>query len=88
MAAPPKTKPPSPAPPSARDRTSAVVSATLILLTVLGIVTVFWEPLTALAVGAPAGGTVGESHAPAADGGASAPASPSVETAADGSTSS
>jgi hypothetical protein len=89
MPAPPKAKPPTPATPITRDRTSTVVTATLILLTALGVVTVFWEPLTALAVGTPAGETVGEARAPAADGGASANAPPSVGTAAaDASTSS
>ena len=79
MAATPKAKapvPPSPAP--RRDRTSTVVTATLILLTALGIVTVFWEPLTALAVGAPASEPVGEARAATADAGAS----PSVTGAA------
>jgi hypothetical protein len=46
----------------------------LIFLTVLGVVTVFWEPLTALAVGAPAGETTAEPHAPVVDAGATAPA--------------
>jgi hypothetical protein len=45
----------------------------LIFLTVLGVVTVFWEPLAALAVGAPAGEPTTESHAPAVDAGAAAP---------------
>jgi hypothetical protein len=67
MAAPPKTKPPAAA--ARADRTSAVVSATLILLTVLGVVTVFWEPLAALAGGAPAAESVGEKRAAAGDGG-------------------
>ena len=80
MAAPPKTKPTS-APSragSGPDRTSTVVAAALILLTGLGVVTVFWEPLTALALGAPAGEAVGESHAPlpVSDGGASGSALP------------
>jgi len=30
------------------DRTSAVVAGTLILLTVVGVLTVFWEPLGAI----------------------------------------
>ena len=74
MGAPPKAKPPSaPERGASTDRTSSVVAATLILLTALGVVTVFWEPLAALAVGAPVGETVGEARAPspAADGGAS-----------------
>jgi hypothetical protein len=55
MAVTPKAKPPLTPPARAKaDRTSAVVAATLILLTVLGIVTVFWEPLAALAMGTPA----------------------------------
>ena len=88
MAAPPKTK--SPAAPSASgpDRTSAVVSATLILLTVLGVVTVFWEPLAALAGGAPASEAVGETRAATSDGGVGALASPSGTAALDGSSSS
>ncbi|HVU50955.1 MAG TPA: hypothetical protein VHL80_09735 [Polyangia bacterium] len=84
MAAPPKTKPPSA--PATQDRTSAVVSATLILLTVLGVVTVFWEPLTALAGGAPATEAVGETRAAAPDAGALA--APSATAAADASGSS
>ena len=85
---------PSPAPASA-DRTSTVVTSTLILLTLLGVVTVFWEPLAALAVGAPAAESVGESRGPAADAGSVAsPSVPSAGTTApagvalDGSTSS
>ena len=86
MAAPPKTKP-SPAP-ATPDRTSAVVSAAMILLTALGVVTVFWEPLAALAGGAPASEAVGESRAATSDGGAGALASPSGTAALDGSSSS
>src|SRR5580704_12226060 len=72
MAATPKAKP-SPAAPSARaDRTSAVVTATLILLTATGVVTIFWEPLTALAVGAPSTETVAEPRTGAGDAGAAA----------------
>jgi hypothetical protein len=71
MAAPPKTKPPTSPPLPGPDRTSAIVSATLILLTVLGVVTVFWEPLAALAGGAPAAETVGETRAATPDAGAS-----------------
>ena len=53
------------------DRTSAVVTTMLIVLTVLGVVTIFWEPLTALALGTPATDTVTEPRAPTAtDGGA------------------
>jgi hypothetical protein len=61
---------PSP-PPVSADRTSAVVTATLILLTALGVVTVFWEPLAALAMGAPATEARSEVEArgPGADGG-------------------
>jgi len=56
---------PSP-PPVSADRTSAVVTATL-----LGVVTVFWEPLAALAMGAPATEARSEVEArgPGADGG-------------------
>jgi hypothetical protein len=48
---------PSPAPPPPRrpERTSAVITGTLIFLTALGIVTVFWEPLAAVAVGSSGG---------------------------------
>jgi hypothetical protein len=53
----------------------------LIFLTVLGVLTVFWEPLTALAVGAPASETTGETHAVTVDAGAAAP----VATPADAS---
>jgi hypothetical protein len=51
------------------DRTSTVVVGTMILLTVLGVVTVFWEPLAAIA----GGGSQGEANEPRAftpDGGA------------------
>jgi hypothetical protein len=73
MAATPKTKPTSAPTRAARaDRTSAVVTATLILLTALGIVTVFWEPLTALAVGAPAAESMAETRTPVGDAGAPA----------------
>jgi len=62
------------APPSAGpDRTSTVVAGTLIFLTALGVLTVFWEPLAALAVGTPAPEAVSEPHAPAVDAGAAAP---------------
>ncbi len=82
MPATPKAKQPPTQPPPRRvdqnsaplrrvDRTSAVVTTTLIVLTVLGVVTIFWEPLTALALGTPATDTVTEPRAPtAADGGA------------------
>ncbi len=71
MAATPKAKPSSPASPNAgADRTSAVVTATLILLTATGVVTIFWEPLTALAGGAPATETAAEPRAGAGDAGA------------------
>jgi hypothetical protein len=50
---------------------------TLIVLTVLGVVTIFWEPLTALALGTPATDTVTEPRAATAnDGGA--PVAPST----------
>jgi len=83
MAGPPKTKPPTA--PSTPDRTSAVVSATLILLTVLGVVTVFWEPLAALAGGAPAAEAVGEAHPAGADAGTLAPSVPGAASDASGS---
>jgi hypothetical protein len=48
---------------SPKDKTSTVVTATLVGLALLGVGTIFWEPLAALAVGAPPteGGDV---HAP------------------------
>jgi hypothetical protein len=83
MPATPKTKPPAAPTPAARpDRTSSVVAGTLILLTVLGVVTVFWEPLAAFAGGGPTAASVGEARTSAADGGASAPSSPSVSGSA------
>jgi hypothetical protein len=80
MPATPKAKqPPTQAPPRRVDRTSAVVTTTLIVLTVLGVVTIFWEPLTALALGTPATDTVTEPRGPTAtDGGA--PLSPTTST--------
>ena len=79
MAATPKAKPsPAPSPTPRPDRTSTVVTGTLILLTVLGVVTVFWEPLAALASGAPAADSMGEARPSSADGGAGAAPSPSV----------
>jgi hypothetical protein len=52
----------------------------LILLTALGVVTVFWEPLAALAGGAQTSEAVGEARAtnPGGDGGASAAVPPST----------
>jgi hypothetical protein len=76
----PKVK--APPAPSAPDRTSAVVTATLILLTALGVVTVFWEPLTALALGAPTADSVAEPRAPAVDAGPGGAPSPSTNGAA------
>jgi hypothetical protein len=70
MAATPKGKPNAPTPASKTDRTSTVVGATLILLTVLGVVTVFWEPLAALAVGAPPTDTTVDTRAAGGDAGA------------------
>jgi hypothetical protein len=79
MPATPKTKPSAPPAPAARpDRTSAVVTATLILLTALGVITVFWEPLTALAVGAPPTESVAETRGISGDGGVAATSSPSA----------
>jgi hypothetical protein len=74
MAAPPKAKPPPVSPAAKRDRTSAVVAGTLIFLTALGVVTVFWEPLAALAVGSPASESMSEARGLAGDGGAGPPA--------------
>jgi hypothetical protein len=42
----------------------------MILLTVLGVVTVFWEPLAAIAAGGSAGETTNEPRSFAPDGGA------------------
>jgi hypothetical protein len=72
MPATPKAKQPPPEAPQRRvERTSAVVTTTLIALTVLGVGTIFWEPLTALALGTPASDTVNEPRAATAiDGGA------------------
>jgi hypothetical protein len=82
MAVTPRPKhPPPQAPPSRADRTSAVVTTTLIVLTLLGVVTIFWEPLTALALGTPATDTVTEPRAAAAgDGGAPVSASTAPPT--------
>jgi hypothetical protein len=82
MPATPKAKqPPTPPPPRRVDRTSAVVTTTLIVLTVLGVVTIFWEPLTALALGAPTTDTVTEPRGPTAtDGGATSAPSTSPST--------
>jgi hypothetical protein len=60
----------------------------LISLTVLGVLTVFWEPLAALAGAGPAGESVGETHANSFDGGVGSAASPSVTGPLDGSASS
>jgi hypothetical protein len=82
MPATPKAKqPPTPPPQRRVDRTSAVVTTTLIGLTVLGVVTIFWEPLTALALGTPATDTVTESRATTTtDGGAAPPTTTSSTT--------
>jgi hypothetical protein len=69
MATPPKVKS-EPASAPARDRTSSIVAATLILLTVLGIVTVFWEPLAALASGAAPSDSFADPRSTAPDAGA------------------
>lgn len=73
MTEPPKSK-------RSVDRTSTVVVATMILLTVLGVVTVFWEPLAAIASGGSRAET-NEPRATSADAGAApAPAqAPSVD---------
>jgi hypothetical protein len=86
MAVTPKAKhPATPAAPRRVDRTSAVVTTTLIVLTALGVVTIFWEPLTALALGTSATDAVTEPRAATAgDGGVtvspSTSASPSPST--------
>ncbi|HEX4404276.1 MAG TPA: hypothetical protein VH560_05580 [Polyangia bacterium] len=91
MPATPKAKqPPAPPPQRSTDRTSAVVTTTLIVLTVLGVLTIFWEPLTALALGTPATDTVAEPRAATAtDGGAATSATtrvvPNVSVDASGS---
>jgi hypothetical protein len=84
MSAPPKDKSATRgARPERPDHTSAVVTTTLVGLALLGAATIFWEPLTAFALGAPAADGVGDSHPtapnlPAAtgDAGAAAPALP------------
>lgn len=53
-----------------QDRTSSVVAWSLILLTVLGVVTVFWEPLAAIAAGGAVNEQAGEPRALVPDGGA------------------
>jgi hypothetical protein len=77
MTEPPKSK-------RSSDRTSTVVVGTMILLTVLGVVTVFWEPLAAIA----SGGSTGEASEPRAlipDGGVAPTSSPSRGAARDAS---
>ena len=89
MAVTPKRNPPSEASVRGRatpDRTSAVVAATLALLTALGIVTIFGEPLAALAVGTPTVEGVSEPRPSATDGGAattSSAAAPAPSGASD-----
>lgn len=75
MAATPKTKPPRGGPSGRADRTSTVVAATLIGLTALGVVTVFWEPLAAFAGGGSAVESMGEARPTSPDAGASSPPS-------------
>jgi len=73
MAAAPKPKASSPSlgPPRGKpDRTSTVVGVTLIGLAALGVLTIFWEPLAALAVGAPSADGVSDGRATSVDGGA------------------
>ena len=85
MPATPKAKqPPTPPPPRRVDRTSAVVTTTLIVLTVLGVVTIFWEPLTALALGTPATDSVGETRAATATDGGAPPSAASPSTTSNG----
>jgi hypothetical protein len=69
--------PPSAPPDRAPDRTSTIVAGTLILLTVLGVVTVFWEPLAAIAAGGSANEPTSEPRALAPDAGATSVVSPS-----------
>jgi hypothetical protein len=56
MSSPPKDK----SAPARADRTSAVVTAGLVGLALLGTATIFWEPLTAFALGAPSTEGVGD----------------------------
>ncbi|HVZ75102.1 MAG TPA: hypothetical protein VHJ20_22120 [Polyangia bacterium] len=60
MPAPPKDNP-APRAPRA-DRTSTVVTTTIIGLALVGIGTIFWEPIAAIAVGAPAADGVSDTH--------------------------
>jgi hypothetical protein len=60
------------------DRTSTVVVGTMILLTVLGVVTVFWEPLAAIASGG-SGAETNEPRALTPDGGAAPSRPPPVD---------
>ncbi len=78
MSGPPKDKP-APARVE-RDRTSAVVTTTLVGLTLLGAATIFWEPLTAFALGAPTTEGMGDPR-PTASGGASPSVVPMTDDA-------
>jgi hypothetical protein len=60
------------------------VTTTLIVLTVLGVVTIFWEPLTALALGTPATDTVTEPRAATATDGGAAPSPATSSTTSNG----
>jgi hypothetical protein len=59
MSGPPKDKS-APARTDRGDRASAVVTTTLVGLALLGTATIFWEPLTAFALGAPSAEGVGD----------------------------
>jgi len=69
MAATPKVKRAPTRSAASADRTSTVVTATLIGLTVLGVLTVFWEPLAALAGGGPTTDVASEPRPAAPDAG-------------------
>jgi hypothetical protein len=73
----PKASSPSLAPARAKpERTSTVVGVTLIGLAALGVLTIFWEPLAALAVGAPSADSVSDVRGTPADGGAATSPTP------------
>jgi hypothetical protein len=64
---------PAPAKGASPDRTSAVVSSTIVALALVGVGTIFWEPLAALAVGSPTGDVTDEARGGLPQGGAATP---------------
>ncbi|MDB4983147.1 MAG: hypothetical protein JWM82_3899 [Myxococcales bacterium] len=65
---------------TAADRTSAVVTTTLVGLALLGAATIFWEPLTAFALGAPSTEGMGDPR-PTSSSGASPSLVPTTDDA-------